>query len=131
MIALFCLQQSLSVPHQEGQAPATGGLQPIQEDPLPKQGSLVNSGHVCINFGAEIQSNIPKLMHTWPVTTGDPCFFAFSPCFPWVGCKPQVAGAYLNWCGTKGLCWKQNEDYELIRHLSTHTFLLKTVSLVG
>ena len=48
-------------------------------------------------------------MHTWPDMTGDPCLCAFPPCFFWVGCKPQVARACPSWCGTEGLCCKQNE----------------------
>ena len=30
-------------------------------------------------------------------------------CSSSVGCKPPVAGACPSWCGTEGLCCKQNE----------------------
>ena len=48
-------------------------------------------------------------MNTWPDQTGEPCLCAFPPCFSWVGCNPQVAGACPSWCGSEGLCCKQNE----------------------
>ena len=71
LIASFFLQQSPSVPHHEGQAPGTGGLQPIAEEQVPWprslvsqiQGALVVSGHVCINFRAEIQNSIELCMN--------------------------------------------------------------------
>ena len=64
LIASFCLQQSPSVPHQEGQAPATGGLQPIQVaqgGKAQRQGSPLLSGYVFISFGAEIHKEISNL----------------------------------------------------------------------
>ena len=48
-------------------------------------------------------------MNTWPDQIGDPCLCAFPPCSSSVGCKPPVAGACPSWCGTEGLCCKQNE----------------------
>ena len=71
-------------------------------------------------------------MHTWPDMTGDPCFCAFSPCFPWVGCKPQVAGAYPYWFGTEVLCCNQMKlSMNVIGHMFAHTFLLKTAIPCG
>ena len=49
-------------------------------------------------------------MNTYPNLAGDPCICGFPPCLPWVGCKPQVVGACPSWCGTEGLCCKQNEN---------------------
>ena len=48
-------------------------------------------------------------MNTFPDKIADPCLCAFPPCLPWVGCKPNIAGACPSWCGTEGLCCKQNE----------------------
>ena len=65
LIASFCLQQSPSVPHQEGQAPAIFGLQPIQSahgGKSQRHGLPILSGCVFINFGAETYTVFPYIV---------------------------------------------------------------------
>ena len=56
----------------------------------------------------------PKLINTWPDMRGEPCIcdtrlLGKGTCSSAIGCKPPVPGTCPSWCGTEGLCCKQNE----------------------